>query len=75
MAHGSSSPEQRNSLLLTHRYRDLTNGYQWEREGGMGKIRVGDKEVQTSMHKNKLQEYFVQHRKCSLYFTTTLNGV
>ena len=54
MAHGSSSPEQRNSLLLTHRYRDLTNGYQWEREGDMGKIRVGDKEVQTSMHKNKL---------------------
>ena len=73
MARGSFFPEHRNSLLLTHRYRDLTNGYQWEREEGMGKIRVGDKEAQTSMHKNKLQGHIVQHRECSLYFTPTLN--
>ena len=75
MAHGSFFPEQRKSLLLTHRYRDLINGYQWEREGGMGKVRVRDKEVQTSMDKNKLQGYIVQHRECRLYFTPTLNGV
>ena len=41
----------------------------------MGKIRVGDKEVQTSVDKNKLQGYIVQHRECRLYFTPTLNGV
>ena len=75
MAHSSFFPEQRNSMLLTHRYRDQTSGHQWERKRGMDKIRVGDKEVQTSMTKNKLQGYIVQHKEYSQYFIINLNEV
>ena len=32
-----------------HRYRDQTSGYQWG-VVGMGKIRIGDQEVQTIMY-------------------------
>ena len=33
----------------THRYRELTSGYQWGEGMGEGQYRVGDLEVQTIM--------------------------
>ena len=40
-----------------------------EREGGRGKVGVGDSEVQTTMYKiSKLQRCIVYHRDYSQYF-------
>ena len=45
-----------------------------KREGGRGKIGVGDSEAQVTMYKiNKLQGYLVQHGEQSQYFVITLN--
>ena len=49
-----------------------------EREGGRGKIGVGEEEVQTidTMYKiNKLQGYIIQHKEYSQHFIITINGV
>ena len=47
-----------------------------KKEGGRGKIWVGDYEVQTTMYKiNKLQGYIVQPREYSQNFIITLNRV
>ena len=44
----------------THRYREQTHGYQWEKGWGSGKIGVGDWEVETTVNKIlKLQGYAV----------------
>ena len=46
-----------------------------ERDEGRGKIRAGDKEVQTIMYElNKLRGYTVQHREYSQYLIMTVNG-
>ena len=51
-------------------------GYQWEKGRGRSKARVGDKEIQITMHKiSKLQGYIVQHREYNQYFIITLNGI
>ena len=61
---------------LTHRYREQTSIASGERKGRMGKIGIGDWEIQTTIYKiNKLQEYIVEHREYSQYLIITLNGV
>ena len=49
-----------------------------EREGGgvrLGKIGVGDWEIQITMYKiNKIQIYVIQHREYSQHSIITING-
>ena len=36
----------------THRYKEQTSGYQWEKKGVRGKKGVGDEGIQTIRYKN-----------------------
>ena len=61
--------------ITKHRFTNIENKLvvtRGEREGGWGKIGVGDQEIQTTMYKiNKLQGYIVHHREYSQYFIIT----
>ena len=57
----------------TYRYREQTNGSQWEREGESDSMWAGDKEVQSIMHQISCKN-ILYNRDYSQYFIT-INGV